>query len=105
MCIIITYLLLGLPDEGLGPFHEVLSNAAATAAPLHICHTGSHCACLGKGRDLNLVLEMVDKLNARGVDVTTEQYPYNCGMTLIESKVFDEGWPDRLKIGPEQAEW
>lgn len=93
----------GLPDEGLGSFHEVFTNAAATRCKLHVCHTGSHCACLNRGRDLALLLEIVDSLNARGIDVTTEQYPYTCGMTPLEGNVFDDGWPERLKIGPEQV--
>ena len=41
---------------------------------------------------------MIDEAHARGLDVTTECYPYTAGMTDIASGVFDEGWRESLGI-------
>ena len=42
-----------------------------------------------------LLLEMLDGLAARGVDVTAEAYPYTAGMTRLDSGVFEPGWEAR----------
>jgi len=67
---------------------EVLANAAATGAPLHIVHITSTGI-----RQTPLCLRMIEGAQHHGLDVTTEAYPYTAGMTDISSAVFDEGWP------------
>jgi hypothetical protein len=47
----------------------------------------------------------MDGLVARGIDVTTEAYPYTAGMTRLDSNVFSEGWEVRLKIAPSDIEY
>ena len=42
---------------------------------------------------------MVEGARARGLDVTTEAYPYIAGMTSINSALFNPGWQDKLGIG------
>jgi N-acyl-D-aspartate/D-glutamate deacylase len=41
---------------------------------------------------------MVEGARARGLDVTTEAYPYIAGMTSINSALFNEGWREKLGI-------
>jgi N-acyl-D-aspartate/D-glutamate deacylase len=41
---------------------------------------------------------MVEGARARGLDVTTEAYPYIAGMTFINSAAFNPGWQDRQGI-------
>jgi dihydroorotase len=48
---------------------------------------------------------MIEDLNKRGIDVTTEAYPYTAGMTRLDSGVFEPGWDKRLRIGPGDLEW
>ena len=48
------------------------------------------------------LLEMISGARERGLDVTTECYPYTAGMTKIESALFDEGWLDHYVIDYEQ---
>jgi N-acyl-D-aspartate/D-glutamate deacylase len=79
-------------EEGnLTGFQEVLSDAVATGAPLHIVHIQST-------GGLNVVheLDMIRAARARGLDVTTEAYPYDHGMTALQSALFDnkEDAPD-----------
>jgi N-acyl-D-aspartate/D-glutamate deacylase len=38
---------------------------------------------------------MVEGARARGLDVTTEAYPYIAGMTFINSAVFNPGWQEK----------
>jgi N-acyl-D-aspartate/D-glutamate deacylase len=69
---------------------EMLADAAATGAPLHIVHITS----MGI-RQTPLCLRMIEGAQRHGLDVTTEAYPYTAGMTDISSAVFDEGWQAR----------
>lgn len=69
---------------------EVIADAAATGAALHVVHITS----MGL-RETPLCLEMIAGARKRGLDVTTEAYPYTAGMTDISSAIFSEGWQAR----------
>lgn len=80
-------------EGGLGAMQEVIANAAATGAPLHIVHVNS------MSRDeLPEVVQIIFDARRRGLDVTTETYPYTAASTSIDSAGFDEGWQERLGI-------
>lgn len=81
------------PGSSIESIGEVIGAAAATGAPLHIVHINS----IGL-RDSAECLRLVEGARARGLDVTTEAYPYGAGMTAINSGVFDSGWPEKLGI-------
>ncbi len=72
---------------------EVIGAAAITGASLHIVHINSTCL-----RDSQECLSMVEGARARGLDVTTEAYPYIAGMTAINSALFNPGWREKLGI-------
>ncbi len=74
-----------------GGFEEVMAAAAITGAPLHIVHIQST-----GGPNVVHELQMISEARARGMDVTTESYPYTMGMTSIQSALFDgkENEPD-----------
>src|SRR6202167_6334963 len=69
---------------------EVIADAAATGASMHVVHITS----MGL-RETPLCLEMIDGARRRGLDVSTEAYPYTAGMTDIGSAIFSEGWQAR----------
>ena len=69
---------------------EVIAAAAVTGAPLHIVHINSTCL-----KDAPECLSMIEGARARGLDVTTESYPYIAGMTFINSAVFNPGWQQK----------
>jgi len=75
------------PGSAIEATSEVIGAAAITGASLHIVHINSTCA-----RDAMDCLAMVEGARARGLDVTTEAYPYTAGMTSINSAVFNPGW-------------
>jgi N-acyl-D-aspartate/D-glutamate deacylase len=75
----------------LGAFQEVISNVASTGASAHIVHMNSSADELAR-----VTLQMIRGARERGLDVTTEAYPYTASSTLIESALFDswEGLDD-----------
>ena len=68
---------------------EVVADAAVTGVPLHIVHINS--AATAK---TPVALQMIDGARARGLDVTTEAYPYIASMTEIASAAYS-GWEQR----------
>jgi N-acyl-D-aspartate/D-glutamate deacylase len=77
--------------SGIESVGEVIAAAAVTGAPLHIVHINSSCL-----RDAPECLRMVAGARARGLDVTTEAYPYIAGMTQINSALFNLGWKEKF---------
>ncbi len=69
---------------------EVLADAAGSGSSLHIVHITSTCL-----KETALCLEMIAGARERGLDITTEAYPYTAGMTDISSPIFAEGWQQR----------
>ena len=69
---------------------EAIADAAATGASLHVVHITS----MGLG-ETPLCLEMIEGARRRGLDVTTEAYPYTAGMTDLGSAIFSDGWQAR----------
>ena len=81
------------PGSAIEAVEEVIGAAAITGAPLHIVHINSTCL-----RDSLECISLVEGARARGLDVTTEAYPYIAGMTAINSAVFNPGWREKLGI-------
>ncbi|HYX74351.1 MAG TPA: amidohydrolase family protein [Steroidobacteraceae bacterium] len=75
------------PGSGIESVEEVIGAAAVTGASLHIVHINSMCT----KRSLEC-LAMIAGARARGLDVTTEAYPYGAAMTYINSAAFNPGW-------------
>lgn len=88
------------PHTGLAAIEEVIAAAASTGAPLHVVHITS----MGM-KDTPRLIEMVEGARKRGVDVTTEAYPYPAGSTAIESAVFDPGWQESQDITYKDLQW
>jgi N-acyl-D-aspartate/D-glutamate deacylase len=81
------------PGSSIESISEVIGAAAITGAALHIVHINSSCL-----RDSLECLAMVEGARARGLDVTTEAYPYIAGMTAVNSALFNPGWREKLGI-------
>ncbi len=79
---------------------EAIAVAALTGAPLHIVHINS--MSLG---NIGLSLEMVHAAIKKGIDISTELYPYTAASTSLQSAMFDEGWQQRLGIGYNDLQW
>ncbi len=78
---------------GVSGLKEALALAAETHAPLHVVHVNS----VGLA-ETPALLEMIGEAQARGRDVTTEAYPYDAGMTEIQSATIQ----DVYKTAPDE---
>jgi N-acyl-D-aspartate/D-glutamate deacylase len=83
----------GEPGSDIESVSEVIGAAAISGASLHIVHINSTCL-----RDAMECLSLVAGARARGLDVTTEAYPYIAGMTVLNSALFNPGWREKLGI-------
>lgn len=81
------------PGSAIQSTEEVIGAAAITGAALHIVHINSTCL-----RDSLECISLIEGARARGLDVTTEAYPYIAGMTAINSALFNPGWREKLGI-------
>ena len=88
------------PNTGLAALEEVLAAAAATGAPLHVVHVTS----MGLKYTPQLIA-MVKGAQQRGLDVTTECYPYTAGSTALQSAIFDSGWQESMGITYKDIQW
>jgi len=85
---------------GAAGLQEVLALAGETGAPLHVVHLNS--SALG---ETPLMLEMIGAARARGMDVTTEAYPYAAGMTEIQSATIQDVYRSASDSRLAELEW
>jgi N-acyl-D-aspartate/D-glutamate deacylase len=88
------------PNNSIRALEEVLSASAITGAPLHVVHISS-----SGGRATPRLLQMIGEAQSRGLNVTTECYPYTATQTNIESAIYDEGWKETLGIDYKDLQW
>ncbi len=79
------------PGSSIESVEEVIGASAVSGAPLHIVHINSSCGGLALD-----CLSVIAGARARGLDVTTEAYPYEAGMTSINSALFNPGWMEKF---------
>lgn len=87
-------------EHNLTAVQEVISNALVAGAPLHICHVPS--MALGNTQD---VLTYIERAQARGLDVTSDFYPYTAFGTGINTEVFAPGWQQKFGMDFGDLEW
>jgi len=86
--------------DDLQPIERVIGHAEATGTALHVVHINS-----SGGRSVGEYIARVDAARARGVDVTTEAYPYTASSTFLQSAIFDEGFRERMGIDYGDLQW
>jgi len=79
---------------------EVIANAAVSGASLHVVHINS----MAQSKTPE-ALRMIEGARARGLDVTTEAYPYIAGSSRLESALFDPGWQEKLGASYSDLLW
>lgn len=88
------------PGGSIDAIQEVIADAAASGAGLHICHIGSSAS-----DQIRTCMEFIEGARVQGLDVTTEIYPYTAGSTEIGSALFDEGFRERYDIDYGDLQW
>jgi dihydroorotase len=79
---------------------EAIANASATGAPIHLVHINS--MALGH---IQMALEIIEAAKKRGVNISTEMYPYTAASTLLQTAVFNEGWQEKLEMSYNDLQW
>ena len=87
----------GWTEEGI---QEAVANAAGTGASVHIVHLNS-----STRGTIPVMLDMIAAARKRGIDITTEAYPYTAGSTFLESALFEDGWQQMLGISYNDLQW
>ena len=82
-----------LPPDSIDSLQELMADALATGASVHVCHVGS-----SGMKQARMVIEMIDAAHARGLDITTEVYPYIAGMAVYGSPLLTGDWRERFGI-------
>jgi N-acyl-D-aspartate/D-glutamate deacylase len=85
---------------GIAGLKEALSLADESHTRLHVVHLNS--AALA---DTPTMLEMIRQARARGLDITTEAYPYDAGMTEIKSATIQDVYRDVSDERFSELEW
>lgn len=88
------------PGSSIEAVHEMIGNAAGSGASVHIVHIGSSGL-----HQVPTLLELIEGARSRGLDVTTEVYPYTAASTGIQAAIFDPGWRERLGADYSDIEW
>jgi len=78
---------------------EVIAHSAISGAPVHVAHINSS----GQGNAARM-LEIMSEARERGIDISTECYPYTAGATRIESFLFDS-WMDKPEEEYRKLQW
>jgi len=88
------------PNNSTHALEEVIAASAVTGAPLHVVHIHSTSVAATPRH-----LKMIAEAKARGMDITAEVYPYQAGMTKLNSGVFDGNWREALEIDYKDILW
>jgi hypothetical protein len=88
------------PESSIAAVQEMIADAAGSNGSVHIVHIGSSGL-----EQMPVLLDMIETAHAKGIDVTTEVYPYAAASTGIGSAIFDPGWRERLSADYGDIEW
>lgn len=96
------FIHIRMPEDrnDLSGLKELLDLTEKTRASFHMVHIVS----TGLGR-VPVFLKMIERARAKGLDVTTEAYPYTAGSTGINSGIFDHDWQKKFGISYGEIEW
>ena len=75
--------------DALPGVQEVVADAMATGASLHVVHANSSSGASQGAATWRPFLRVIREARRHGVDVSTEAYPYTAGSTFVQSAIFD----------------
>jgi hypothetical protein len=89
----------GIDGDSAG-LDEVIAATERARAAVHICHLNAS-AMSG----VDIWLDKIDAARARGVDVSTEMFPWTSGSAAISSDVFSRNWREIFAIDYADVQW
>ncbi|MEO8450598.1 MAG: amidohydrolase family protein [Gemmatimonadota bacterium] len=81
------------PGSTLEAIQEMISDAAITGAAIHIVHLNSMAMSATPA-----MLGVIHGARARGLDISTEIYPWDASVDQIRSVIFEPGWEARWGV-------
>lgn len=87
------------PGSTLESIQENVANVAITGGCVHIMHLNS----MGMSSSPEL-LKLINGARERGLDLSTETYPWDASSDSIRSVIFDPGWEQRWGVRPEDLQ-
>ncbi|WP_275043955.1 amidohydrolase family protein [Shimia sp. SK013] len=85
------------PQGSFEAIKELIANAALTGAHMHICHINSSSLS-----DIHATLDLVEKAQAQGINITVEAYPYGAASTVVGAAMFSgDDWRERVDSSSE----
>ena len=82
------------PGTNIDALNEIIADAHATGAAVHIDHINSTGGTFSMARSLAII----DSARATGLDITACMYPYTYWGTYLNSARFDAGWQERFHV-------
>jgi len=80
------------PQSSFEAIKELIANAAITGAHMHLCHINSTSLS-----DIRTTLALVEEAQAKGINITTEAYPYGAANTVVGAAMFSgPDWRERM---------
>jgi N-acyl-D-aspartate/D-glutamate deacylase len=86
--------------QGVAGLKEALALAAETGAPMQVVHINS-----AGYEETPEMLRLIADARQRGLDVTTEAYPYDAGMTEIQSATLQDPYTHERADRLSELEW
>jgi hypothetical protein len=71
------------PQSSFEAIKELIANAAITGAHMHLCHINSTSLS-----DIHATLALIEDAQAKGINITTEAYPYGAANTVVGAAMF-----------------
>ena len=88
------------PKSAMAALEEIIAAGVTTATPVHMVHVTSSSL-----QQTPQVLSTIAEARSRGVDISTECYPYTAALTDIASAIFAPGWQNVLGVSYGALEW
>jgi N-acyl-D-glutamate deacylase len=71
------------PQSSFEAIQELISLAAITGAHMHLCHINSTSLS-----DIKATMALVEEAQAKGINITTEAYPFGAASTVVGAAMF-----------------
>ena len=82
------------PGTNEETLEEIIQTGRDTGAAVHVLHINS----TGGTFTMKASLAQLDAARAEGIEITTDEYPYNFWATTLGSERFAPGWQERFRI-------
>lgn len=82
------------PDSTLEAVQESIANTAITGGCVHVAHINSMAMS-----EAPAMARLMREARGRGVDISTETYPWGGSVDAVRSHFFDPGWERRWGVG------